>query len=169
TSRHSIDGSAGCLRGSIRNQRIGCEALSVLRLRGTSVPRGLVGGVAGVFAGLFAGDAPCDLDAGDERLLLRSFTVCWSALLALLLLEVLRPSFDMRPGSDPGREIGKPPISRSSCSRILRIISSGSMPGAIGKRPDRKSTRLNSTHVKNSDAVFCVQKRKSPTAAFTAL
>src|SRR5436309_11422351 len=32
-------------------------------------------------------------------------------------------------------------------------------PDATGK-PDRKSTRLNSSHVKNSYAVFCMKKKK---------
>src|SRR5690606_40099581 len=32
--------------------------------------------------------------------------------------------------------------------------------GAASRRPDRKSTRLNSSHVKNSYAVFCLKKKK---------
>src|SRR5690349_23393768 len=30
----------------------------------------------------------------------------------------------------------------------------------VGKRPDRKSTRLNSSHVEISYAVFCLKKKK---------
>src|SRR5690606_270802 len=30
----------------------------------------------------------------------------------------------------------------------------------LAQRPDRKSTRLNSSHVKNSYAVFCLKKKK---------
>src|SRR5690349_22350172 len=33
----------------------------------------------------------------------------------------------------------------------------GPMPGS---KPDRKSTRLNSSHVENSYAVFCLKKKK---------
>src|SRR5436309_10844397 len=37
-------------------------------------------------------------------------------------------------------------------------------PGTVGRRPgsctDRKSTRLNSSHVKISYAVFCLKKKK---------
>src|SRR2546430_8357157 len=37
---------------------------------------------------------------------------------------------------------------------------------AVHRRPsstrDRKSTRLNSSHSQNSDAVFCLQKNKTP-------
>src|SRR3989442_10837081 len=31
---------------------------------------------------------------------------------------------------------------------------------AVGSRPDRKSTRLNSSHVRISYAVFCLKKKK---------
>src|SRR5215475_2828903 len=34
--------------------------------------------------------------------------------------------------------------------------------GPRGRRRDRKSTRLNSSHVKISDAVFCLKKKKCP-------
>src|SRR5207249_9272652 len=37
--------------------------------------------------------------------------------------------------------------------------SKGPMPGALGNR-DRKSTRLNSSHVSISYAVFCLKKKK---------
>src|SRR5690606_12342306 len=33
---------------------------------------------------------------------------------------------------------------------------------ALGRTPDRKSTRLNSSHVKNSYAVFCLKKKTVP-------
>src|SRR5437870_4246084 len=32
----------------------------------------------------------------------------------------------------------------------------------MGQKPDRKSTRLNSSHVANSYAVFCLKKKNSP-------
>src|SRR5690606_42017106 len=35
----------------------------------------------------------------------------------------------------------------------------GLVPGATPKKPDRKSTRLNSSHVKISYAVFCLKKK----------
>src|SRR5436305_8672675 len=35
--------------------------------------------------------------------------------------------------------------------------------GADGRRPDRKSTRLNSSHVRISYAVFCLKKKKTHT------
>src|SRR5690606_40060147 len=50
-----------------------------------------------------------------------------------------------------GRENGKRP-SPASARR------SASQPAA---RRDRKSTRLNSSHVKNSYAVFCLKKKKA--------
>src|SRR5206468_9238622 len=32
---------------------------------------------------------------------------------------------------------------------------------SVGRRPDRKSTRLNSSHDQNSYAVFCLKKKRS--------
>src|SRR5436305_7862136 len=37
-------------------------------------------------------------------------------------------------------------------------------PPRFGPREDRKSTRLNSSHVRISYAVFCLKKKKSPMA-----
>src|SRR5437870_6434979 len=36
----------------------------------------------------------------------------------------------------------------------------GVMPGSVGELTDRKSTRLNSSHVAISYAVFCLKKKK---------
>src|SRR6266480_5496924 len=38
--------------------------------------------------------------------------------------------------------------------------------GAIARRPDRKSTRLNSSHMSISYAVFCLKKKKKTTVIF---
>src|SRR3712207_8067542 len=35
--------------------------------------------------------------------------------------------------------------------------------GALGRRVDRKSTRLNSSHANISYAVFCLKKKNTPT------
>src|SRR6266496_5810587 len=42
--------------------------------------------------------------------------------------------------------------------RLLRACRCGRRPG----RRDRKSTRLNSSHVEISYAVFCLKKKKTP-------
>src|SRR3989442_8861287 len=42
-------------------------------------------------------------------------------------------------------------------NHTLRMIAEG---GAFGRRRDRKSTRLNSSHVRISYAVFCLKKKK---------
>src|SRR5436309_11131076 len=56
----------------------------------------------------------------------------------------LREQFQFISGREPGRPAG-----------------AGTVPfGGPGSRPDRKSTRLNSSHVKNSYAVFCLKKKK---------
>src|SRR3989442_9973338 len=38
---------------------------------------------------------------------------------------------------------------------------SGGVARALSRRPDRKSTRLNSSHVRISYAVFCLKKKKN--------
>src|SRR5438067_2949502 len=43
--------------------------------------------------------------------------------------------------------------------RLLRFVRSRS--GQLPRRLDRKSTRLNSSHVSISYAVFCLKKKKS--------
>src|SRR5690606_39589306 len=41
-----------------------------------------------------------------------------------------------------------------------RGVYAGAMQAYLGDRVDRKSTRLNSSHVKISYAVFCLKKKK---------
>src|SRR5690606_41442189 len=43
---------------------------------------------------------------------------------------------------------------------VARALSSASRSSGMGT-PDRKSTRLNSSHVKISYAVFCLKKKKT--------
>src|SRR3989442_11913836 len=58
-------------------------------------------------------------------------------------------AFDHADGMlDPGAHAGLPPIRRAQLGRC------GSTMG------DRKSTRLNSSHVRISYAVFCLKKKK---------
>src|SRR5690606_40470240 len=68
---------------------------------------------------------------------------------ALPILPVLRRARPARDGGD--RPHG--------ASRGRRRRRSGR--GALGPRRDRKSTRLNSSHVKISYAVFCLKKKKN--------
>src|SRR3989442_6446611 len=55
--------------------------------------------------------------------------------------------------------------------RVTDAISSASPAGeaddmaSVTRRPDRKSTRLNSSHVRISYAVFCLKKKKSAVLA----
>src|SRR5690606_41824988 len=50
----------------------------------------------------------------------------------------------------PAESAGLPPTTGIS---VLRQCS-------LGRNPDRKSTRLNSSHVKSSYAVFCLTKKR---------
>src|SRR5260221_1986524 len=42
-----------------------------------------------------------------------------------------------------------------------KMVRTGAMPDAICREPDRKSTRLNSSHTVISYAVFCLKKKKT--------
>src|SRR2546427_6184525 len=43
---------------------------------------------------------------------------------------------------------------------VERDVSNDDAPGACPESPDRKSTRLNSSHSQISYAVFCLKKKK---------
>src|SRR3989442_9314885 len=43
--------------------------------------------------------------------------------------------------------------------RATRFVGGGAL-GELSVKPDRKSTRLNSSHVRISYAVFCLKKKK---------
>src|SRR6266704_4600243 len=50
-----------------------------------------------------------------------------------------------------------------SCGQPARGLRSGDVSTAVGGHPDRKSTRLNSSHVSISYAVFCLKKKNKKT------
>src|SRR6266571_999799 len=54
---------------------------------------------------------------------------------------------------------------RSACSRAACGASAGSPTSRPGSRGDRKSTRLNSSHMSISYAVFCLKKKKTQALA----
>src|SRR5690606_40112834 len=47
-------------------------------------------------------------------------------------------------------------------SEILSFLAGNVLRGETSLDADRKSTRLNSSHVKNSYAVFCLKKKNKP-------
>src|SRR5438874_5031612 len=49
---------------------------------------------------------------------------------------------------------------------LRRLEARGQLHGALQLRRDRKSTRLNSSHVEISYAVFCLKKKKKVVLAF---
>src|SRR6266498_5524685 len=51
------------------------------------------------------------------------------------------------------------PLHRRSCMEWLAEGTAWSLP-ALARSQDRKSTRLNSSHVRISYAVFCLKKKK---------
>src|SRR2546427_2056899 len=64
-------------------------------------------------------------------------------LLPRLLLE-RHPGLDYNPGAGQSRSTNGEPIAKGGC---------------VKKKPDRKSTRLNSSHSQISYAVFCLKKK----------
>src|SRR3712207_8351536 len=56
----------------------------------------------------------------------------------------------------------------SSARRVRRHIRRRTVPEAPTKIPDRKSTRLNSSHANISYAVFCLKKKNIPTKTNSA-
>src|SRR5690606_39330270 len=62
------------------------------------------------------------------------------------------PAPEARPGA-AGRWLALPPRAVPPPAHGLACAGT--------HRPDRKSTRLNSSHVKNSYAVFCLKKKKT--------
>src|SRR5438874_6241397 len=58
--------------------------------------------------------------------------------------------------ADPGPATGAP----ARAPRARRRLAGGAgLPPVRAARADRKSTRLNSSHVENSYAVFCLKKK----------
>src|SRR3712207_8342131 len=59
-------------------------------------------------------------------------------------------------GFDAAAETGKQRIVRVEHKGALTLVGTG-----VGIHPDRKSTRLNSSHANISYAVFCLKKKKN--------
>src|SRR5690606_40642002 len=57
-------------------------------------------------------------------------------------------------------------VGETGGDRRLLAVGRG-IEAALGKAADRKSTRLNSSHVKISYAVFCLKKKKKTTQTRT--
>src|SRR5690554_7516470 len=56
---------------------------------------------------------------------------------------------------------GPPVLGAAGAPQVLQLLRAG-VPPAAG-RQDRKSTRLNSSHVRTSYAVFCLKKKNKQT------
>src|SRR5690606_40939242 len=98
-----------------------------------------------------------------------------SRLHRILLSFPTRRSSDLPPQGSPLDELAPGGVRESLPGRagdrvpLARPPHRGTSAGAGAERPplptfldaDRKSTRLNSSHVKNSYAVFCLKKKHS--------
>src|SRR5437660_6883421 len=76
-------------------------------------------------------------------------------------------SFPTRRSSDLPRRTAAAPGAGAAVSRRAPL-GVRNAAGALVRRPDRKSTRLNSSHVAISYAVFCLKKKKPGTKEMTA-
>src|SRR5690606_41574505 len=76
----------------------------------------------------------------------------------------LRPHQHQRGGKRHGHRHSAPAHEQPVQIRQGHLIPGGpsviALAGAFGRLQDRKSTRLNSSHVKISYAVFCLKKNK---------
>src|SRR5690606_41709224 len=87
-----------------------------------------------------------------------SFFSCYAAPRDLPSFPTRRSS-DLRPrGPSRGRTPGP-----DRAARVRHRARRPLAPPRRQRRTDRKSTRLNSSHVKISYAVFCLKKKKLPT------
>src|SRR3712207_8654318 len=73
----------------------------------------------------------------------------WVALAAAGCLEAEADTSFFRPAAP----VALPPLEPASVEAAARV-------DALGRRIDRKSTRLNSSHANISYAVFCLKKKK---------
>src|SRR5256885_6233262 len=73
---------------------------------------------------------------------------------ALPIWPLLRPFFMAGPPREGGGHSF--PRSKACKSRARGLL----FPASLRRRPDRKSTRLNSSHLVISYAVFCLKKKK---------
>src|SRR5690606_42100043 len=85
---------------------------------------------------------------------------------ALPICAVARPRRRRRSGAPAGYRRASPVARRQRSARNRRRADRDreaaiETPTAAPRREDRKSTRLNSSHVKISYAVFCLKKKKS--------
>src|SRR5690554_7134207 len=88
-------------------------------------------------------------------LLLGPTASLWAALgwlLAVLLGPRLEPAAALA-------MLGARPIARHQFPRGYAILDQLSRRAELPQVPDRKSTRLNSSHVRISYAVFCLKKK----------
>src|SRR5207249_9875446 len=102
------------------------------------------------------------------------YTILFPLILLLFFFYCYAPhrdlhSFPTRRSSDLGNGLAASSVSRESntCNQEDAAFTDGKTTKSVGKptsspapETDRKSTRLNSSHVSISYAVFCLKKKK---------
>src|SRR5690625_6055476 len=88
-------------------------------------------------------------------------------------LKIVLSKEEKQKGHRPSVDVLLQSVSQlNECQKIAIILTGMGKDGAKGvvelkKAEDRKSTRLNSSHVAISYAVFCLKKKKEPTIEAT--
>src|SRR5699024_12629377 len=104
------------------------------------------------------------LSCGHVPLVLRSLLLAVMCFMLCAVASLYLLSFPTRRSSDLTRSSPSPTVSRRSPRPESARSSSRAGPCATSRssrrRTDRKSTRLNSSHVSSSYAVFCLKKNK---------
>src|SRR2546426_2488394 len=89
----------------------------------------------------------------------------WSSDVCSSDLEARGPQyvdgFGPQMTTDPGRKPGEDEMPKQKSKRALRKRVKLTGTGRLRRYQDRKSTRLNSSHLVISYAVFCLKKKKN--------
>src|SRR5690606_30254881 len=92
--------------------------------------------------GMDTSSNPASQPGGDRHRILRAFNASLAFVFLLLVVFVSQPALD----------VGALAVSPRDLGQWLGLLAAPLLHGS----PDRKSTRLNSSHVKISYAVFCL-------------
>src|SRR5690606_40652584 len=88
----------------------------------------------------------------------RSSDLSWIIPSAEHTINIAQMFYEMSLLAIPRKKIHPDVLSGESHSEMLDLLDQYSLTEDEGKELDRKSTRLNSSHVKISYAVFCLKK-----------
>src|SRR5258708_4425340 len=114
-----------------------------------------------ITCGLASAQTPECVSLTHQALELSGFTQAVDKMTQMMSSEqFLQQMGAGREGSEEFMEIFKPLLGKNFNAEILRKELESSVAAGLQFFPDRKSTRLNSSHQIISYAVFCLKKKK---------